>query len=117
MTKDMKEKKPVSKRSDDDSYDSKYNDMDDAMDEGRGRRKFSGSRRKACRFMSGEEDIANISYKNPKFLSAYLTEHGKIVSRRITGNCAMVQRKLATEIKRARNLALLGFISVGPNSN
>ncbi len=118
MTKEMKEKKPVSKRhSDDDSYESKYNDMDDAMDEGKGRRKFSGSRRKACRFMSGEEDIANITYKNPKFLSAYMTEHGKIVSRRITGNCAMVQRKLALEIKRARNLALLGFISAGPHSN
>ena len=119
MSKEFKEKKTYTKRKDDeDNYDSKYNDMDDAMDEGKGRgRKFGGSRKKACRFMSGEEDIANITYKNPKFLSTFMTEHGKIVSRRITGNCAMVQRKLALEIKRARNLALLGFVSVGPNSN
>ena len=119
MPKEYKEKKTYTKRKDeDDSYDSKYNDMDDAMDDGKGRgRKFSGSKKKSCRFMSGEEDTANITYKNPKFLSTYMTEHGKIVSRRVTGNCAMVQRKLALEIKRARNLALLGFVSVGPNSN
>ena len=119
MPKEYKEKAPYKKRTnDDDSYDSKYNDMDDAMDEGKGRgRKFGGSKKKSCRFMSGEEDTANITYKNPKFLSTFMTEHGKIVSRRITGNCAMVQRKLALEIKRARNLNLLGFISIGPNSN
>jgi len=121
MAKEYKEKSAYKKRpsNDDDSYDSKYNDMDDAMDEGKGRgRKFSGgNKKKSCRFMSGEEDTANLTYKNPKFLSTFMTEHGKIVSRRITGNCAMVQRKLALEIKRARNLALLGFVGIGPNSN
>jgi small subunit ribosomal protein S18 len=95
-------------------------DMDDAMDEGSGKRgrKFSGGgRKKACRFTTGEEDPAQISYKNPKFLSSFMTEHGKIVPRRVTGNCAHIQRKLTAEIKRARNLALLGFTSIGPNSN
>ena len=106
MSKEFKEKAPKKRSHDEDNYD-----MDDAMDEGKGRRKFSsGSKKKSCRFMSGEEDTANITYKNPKFLSTFMTEHGKIVSRRITGNCAMVQRKLALEIKRARNLGLLGFV-------
>jgi small subunit ribosomal protein S18 len=114
MAKEFKEKKVYTKRNhEEEDY------MNDDMDEGKGRgRKFSGGKnKKSCRFMSGEEDTANITYKNPKFLSTFMTEHGKIVSRRITGNCAMVQRKLALEIKRARNLALLGFVSVGPNSN
>ena len=100
--------------------DSKYDDMDDGMDDrgGRGGRKYSGgNRKKECRFTAGEEDPANITYKNPKFLSTFMTEHGKIVPRRVTGNCAHIQRTLTTEIKRARQLALLGFTSIGPNSN
>jgi len=101
--------------------DSRYNDdMEDAMDDmggKRGRRFSSGNRKKECRFTSGEEDAANINYKNPKFLSTFMTEHGKMVPRRVTGNCASIQRKLTTEIKRARNLALLGFTSIGPHSN
>ena len=98
--------------------DDKYDDM--GMDEEgdrRGGRKFGGNRKKACRFTTGEEDIANITYKNPKFLSTFMTEHGKIVPRRVTGNCAFVQRLLAQEIKRARHLSLLGYTSIGPNSN
>jgi small subunit ribosomal protein S18 len=94
--------------------------MEDAMDDmggKKGRRFSSGNRKKECRFTSGEEDAANISYKNPKFLSSFMTEHGKMVPRRVTGNCATIQRKLTTEIKRARNLALLGFTSIGPHSN
>lgn len=101
--------------------DSKYDDMDDMMDEGgggkRGRKFSGGNRKKPCRFTTGEEDPAQITYKNPRFLSTFMTEHGKIVPRRITGNCAHIQRALATEIKRARHLALLGFVSIGPNSN
>ncbi len=100
--------------------ESRYDDMDDAMDDmgGRKNRKFSSSnRKKECRFTSGEEDVANLTYKNPKFLAGFMTEHGKIVPRRVTGNCAAIQRKLATEIKRARNLALIGFTSIGPHSS
>jgi small subunit ribosomal protein S18 len=101
--------------------ESRYNDdMDDAMDDmgGRKNRKFSsGNRKKECRFTAGEEDAANITYKNPKFLATFMTEHGKIVPRRVTGNCASIQRKLTTEIKRARNLALLGFTAIGPHSS
>jgi small subunit ribosomal protein S18 len=110
MAKEMNDKKD------------RYNEeMEDSLDEGtggrRGRRFSGGGRKKACRFTTGEEDAANISYKNPKFLSSFMTEHGKIVPRRVTGNCAHIQRKLTAEIKRARSLALLGFTSIGPNSN
>jgi small subunit ribosomal protein S18 len=101
--------------------DSRYNeDMEDAMDDmgGKKSRRFSsGNRKKECRFTSGEEDPAQINYKNPKFLAGYMTEHGKIVPRRVTGNCATIQRKLSTEIKRARALALIGYTSVGPHSS
>jgi small subunit ribosomal protein S18 len=50
-----------------------------------------------------------MDYKEPDVLRAFLTERGKIVPRRISGNCAKHQRKLTTEIKRARNIALLPF--------
>jgi small subunit ribosomal protein S18 len=100
--------------------DSRYgDDADDGEDMGgRKNRRFSSSgRKKECRFTSGEEDAANISYKNPKFLATFMTEHGKIVPRRVTGNCAAIQRKLTAEIKRARNLALLGYTTIGPHSS
>ena len=117
-SKDKDKDSKYSSRGDRDDRNDRYDDMDDMMDDGGKRgRKFSGNRKKACRFTTGEEDPANITYKNPKFLSTFMTEHGKIVPRRITGNCAHIQRKLTTEIKRARKLALLGFVSIGPNSN
>jgi len=105
-----------------DKYNDKYNaEMEESLDEGGGGRKnrkfSSNSKKKTCRFTSGEEDAANLTYKNPKFLSTFMTEHGKIVPRRVTGNCAQIQRKLTSEIKRARHLALLGFVSIGPNTN
>ena len=82
MSKDFKEKKEYKKRNDDD-FGGKYDDMDDGMDEGKGRgRKFGGGRKKACRFMSGEEDINNINYKNPKFLSTFMTFSHRAIIRR-----------------------------------
>jgi small subunit ribosomal protein S18 len=101
-------------------FGEKYDaDMEDAMDDGgrRGRKFSNSNKKKSCRFTAGEEDAANISYKNPKFLSTFMTEHGKIVPRRVTGNCSFIQRLLTQEIKRARQLSLLGFTSIGPNSN
>jgi small subunit ribosomal protein S18 len=50
-----------------------------------------------------------IDYKNPELLKRFITERGKIIPRRITGTRAGYQRKLATAIKRARNIALLPF--------
>ncbi|QEJ96443.1 30S ribosomal protein S18 [Treponema phagedenis] len=64
-------------------------------------------RKKVCRFCSQK---IKIDYKDPDALRRFITERGKILPRRITGTCAKHQRKLATEIKRARALALLPFV-------
>jgi len=50
-----------------------------------------------------------MDYKEPDILRNFITERGKIVPRRISGNCAKHQRQLTTEIKKARNIALLPF--------
>ena len=65
-------------------------------------------RRRACRFCA--EKIDYIDYKDVKTLRGYLTERGKILPRRISGNCAKHQRRITVSIKRARNIALLPFI-------
>ena len=70
-------------------------------------RKRSFNRRKVCRFCADRE--VRIDYKNPKMLSLFITERGKIIPRRITGNCALHQRSLTTAVKRARVLALIPF--------
>jgi small subunit ribosomal protein S18 len=69
-------------------------------------RKFFG-RRKACRFCT--DKVAGISYKDVSMLRNFLTERGKIMPRRLSGNCARHQRDLTLAIKRARNIALVAF--------
>jgi len=69
-------------------------------------RKFQ--RKRFCKFCA--EKIPFIDYKDIKTLRAYLTERGKILSRRITGACAKHQRELTTAIKRARNIAFFPFV-------
>ncbi|GBO89976.1 30S ribosomal protein S18 [Marinobacter salsuginis] len=64
-------------------------------------------RRKFCRFTA--EGVKEIDYKDLDTLKGYITETGKIVPSRITGNKARYQRQLATAIKRARYLALLPY--------
>lgn len=71
----------------------------------RRRRRFG--RRKACRFCVDKVEI--IDYKDIKRLKSLVTERGKILPRRISGNCAPHQRRLTAAIKRARNIALLPF--------
>ena len=51
-----------------------------------------------------------IDYKNIELLGRYISSRGKILSRRISGNCAKHQRKLAKEVKRARFLNLLPYV-------
>jgi len=70
------------------------------------KRKFT-PRRKFCRFCA-DKDLP-IDYKNPHILRDFITERGKIIPRRITGTCAKHQRRLTTEIKRARQMALLFY--------
>lgn len=66
---------------------------------------------KRCRFSSGEVPATAIDYKNVVFLRNFLTERGKILPSRISGNCAKYQRLVATEIKKARSMALLPYLS------
>jgi small subunit ribosomal protein S18 len=65
-------------------------------------------RRKFCRFCS--EKVEFIDYKDVKFLRSYVTERGKILTRRMTGTCARHQRALSEAIMRARNIALVSFV-------
>jgi len=65
-------------------------------------------RRSTCYFC--EEDIEHVDYKDIGTLKEFLTERGKIRSRRQTSTCAQHQRQLAKAVKRARHLALLPFV-------
>ncbi len=65
-------------------------------------------RRKFCRFCA--DKVSFIDYKDIKTLRNYITERGKILSRKMTGTCAVHQRELTTSIKRARTIALIPFM-------
>lgn len=65
------------------------------------------ARRRVCSFCA--DKMADIDYKEAGRLRKYITERGKILPRRITGNCAKHQRQLTIAIKRARQIALLPF--------
>ena len=64
-------------------------------------------RRKVCRYCADKN--LKVDYKNAADLKYFVTERGKIVPRRISGNCARHQRQVATAIKRGRQVALLPF--------
>ncbi len=64
-------------------------------------------RKKVCTFCA--EKIATVDYKEASRLKRYITERGKMLPRRISGNCAKHQRQLTTAVKRARIMALLPF--------
>jgi len=63
--------------------------------------------KKDCVFCKNELDI---DYKNIELLSRYVSSRGRILSRRISGNCAKHQRKVSREIKRARFLNLIPYV-------
>ena len=75
------------------------------------KRRFSSSTQKHCRFKYNTDLAEQIDYKNPYFLRQFLTERGKILPARISGNSAQYQRKIAREIKKARVMALLPYTS------
>ena len=62
---------------------------------------------KICRFCS--EKIKHIDFFDIKLLKPLISERGKIVPSRISGNCARHQRQMTEAVKRARNIALLPF--------
>ena len=62
-----------------------------------------------CRFK--KSGIKYIDYKDPEFLKKFLNEQGKILPRRITGTSLKYQRRVAQAIKRARQIALLPYVT------
>lgn len=104
-------------------------DEDQSQDQGRGRgrsdgesrgggdrpggrpRRPGGGRRKVCRFCA-DKTLA-VDYKDVRTLLSFITEGGKIVPSRTSGNCAKHQRQLSVAIKRARIIALLPFSTLG----
>jgi small subunit ribosomal protein S18 len=67
-------------------------------------------KRKVCRFCA--DKTLEIDYKSPRIFRYFITERGKIIPRRISGNCAKHQREITTAIKKARNIAILPFTTV-----
>ncbi|MBQ8086180.1 MAG: 30S ribosomal protein S18 [Lachnospiraceae bacterium] len=65
-------------------------------------------RKKVCVFCADENNL--IDYKDVNKLKKYVSERGKILPRRITGNCAKHQRALTVAIKRARHIALVPYV-------
>ena len=65
--------------------------------------------KKQCRFCNMPDLVKEINYKNSDFLQKFLTERGKILPSRISGNSTKYQRYVAREIKKARNMALLPY--------
>ena len=70
---------------------------------------FGQSRRRYCYFC--KEKINEVDYKNFSSLRRFMSDKGKIRSRRITGACRRHQRQVAVAIKRAREMALLPYVS------
>ena len=71
------------------------------------RRRGGRRRKKVCVFCASENNV--IDYKDTNKLKRYVSERGKILPRRITGNCAKHQRALTVAIKRARHVALMPY--------
>jgi len=74
-----------------------------------GKKKFFYRRKRVCKFCV--EKIDYINYKDVKLLAPYIPERGKIQPRRISGTCATHQRAVQTAIKRARQLALVPYVT------
>ena len=71
----------------------------------------SFGRRKVCRFCVDKG--VSLDYKNPQVLKNFITDRGKLVPRRISGNCAKHQRALALAVRKARMIALMPFTVTG----
>lgn len=80
---------------------------DDRDDERGGGRRFG--RRRVCRFCA--DTTIPIDYKDTNTLKYFTSERGKIIPRRISGNCQKHQKQVARSIKQARNVALLPYTS------
>lgn len=72
------------------------------------RKRGGRRRRKVCVYCADKNAV--IDYKDVNKLKRYVSERGKILPRRITGNCAKHQRALTVAIKRARHVALMPYV-------
>ena len=68
--------------------------------------------KKHCRFCSNPDQEIGLDFKNINLLKGFLTERGKILPSRVSGNCFHHQRKLSEQIKVARSMALLPYCSL-----
>ena len=73
------------------------------------RKRGGRRRRKVCVYCADKNAV--IDYKDVNKLKRYVSERGKILPRRITGNCAKHQRALTVEIKRARHIAIMPSVT------
>ena len=94
------------KKHDRNNYRQNNNDYDK---DARGGLRMRRPKKKVCNFCVEKSD--EIDYKDSTKLKKYISERGKILPRRITGNCAKHQRFVTTAIKRARHIALLPYSS------
>lgn len=67
---------------------------------------------KRCRFSNNKDLQVALDYKNVNLLRGFMTERGKILPSRVSGNSMFWQRRMATEIKRSRFMALLPYCQV-----
>lgn len=77
-------------------------------EEGEDKRGRGFARKKVCRFCADKN--AKVDYKDQATLKYFVTERGKIIPRRISGNCAKHQRSVAKAIKQSRGLALIPYL-------
>ena len=68
------------------------------------------TRKKICRFCADHSLI--LDYKESRLLIPFISERGKMIPRRVTGNCAFHQRRLQEAVKRSRILAILPFTTI-----
>ena len=69
------------------------------------------TRRKYCFFK--ENNINEVDYKDVRLLKKFVSDHGKIMPRRVTGTSAKMHRRVVSAIKRARTIGLMPFVSNG----
>jgi len=87
----------------------KYKEKGGELGEDGGKKKMG--RRKACKFCT--DDKIKIDYKDASLLKYFITDRGKLVPRRLSGNCAKHQREIAVSVNRARMIALMPFAVTG----
>jgi small subunit ribosomal protein S18 len=88
---------------------SRPEEKDADLEQESGRKK--AARRRPCKFCTDEN--LKIDYKDAGLLKYFITDRGKLVPRRLTGNCAKHQREIARAVARARMIALMPFAVTG----